>query len=115
MIKVGELSGNLDKSLEYLSIQLHREADLKNKLWGDDLSFGHCGGHVDYRRADGNFVLPQLTSVFKDFGSSLPVSTKMVIWFADFMSGNAVLVIGLMIAFIAGAIAIYRTYREKSF
>ena len=114
MIKVGELSGNLDKSLEYLSIQLHREADLKSKTMGAMIYPSVIvGAMLIIGVLMAIFVLPQLTSVFKDFGSSLPVSTKMVIWFADFMSGNAVLVIGLIIAFIAGAIAIYRTYPGK--
>lgn len=34
MVKVGEISGNLEKSLEYLGIQLEREADLKSKTKG---------------------------------------------------------------------------------
>ncbi len=114
MIKVGELSGGLDKSLEYLSIQLHREADLKSKTMGAMIYPSVIvGAMLIIGVLMAIFVLPQLTSVFKDFGSSLPVSTKIVIWFADFMSGNAALVIGLMVGFIAVAVAIYRTYPGK--
>jgi len=117
MIKVGELSGNFVKSLEYLSIQLHREADLKSKTKGAMIYPSVIvGAMLIIGVLMAIFVLPQLTSVFKDFATELPVSTKIVIWFADFMSANAVFVISLMVAFIGAAIAIYRTYPgQKAF
>jgi type IV pilus assembly protein PilC len=34
MVKVGEVGGSLEKSLEHLSIQLEREADLRSKVKG---------------------------------------------------------------------------------
>ncbi len=80
MIKVGELSGNLDQSLQYLSLQLEREADLRS----------HVRGAMIYPSviiiamvlvgvAMSIFVLPKLTSVFKDFNTQLPLSTRIVI------------------------------------
>jgi len=114
MIKVGEMTGNLDKSLEYLSIQLHREADLKSKTKGAMIYPSVIvAAMLIIGVLMAIFVLPQLTSVFKDFSTSLPVSTKIVIWIADFMSGNAILVIGLMVGLIVAAVAIYRTYPGK--
>ncbi len=114
MIKVGELSGNLDKSLEYLSIQLHREADLKSKTRGAMIYPSVIvGAMLIIGVLMSIFVLPQLTSVFKDFSTSLPLATRVVIWFADFMSAHAVIVIGLMMAFIAALVSIYRTYPGK--
>lgn len=111
MVKVGEMSGNLDKSLEYLSIQLHREADLKSKTKGAMIYPSVImGAMVIIGVLMSIFVLPSLTSVFKEFGGTLPLSTRIVMKFADFMSGNAVLVLGGMVAFIAGMVAVYRTY-----
>lgn len=111
MVKVGEMSGNLDKSLEYLSIQLHREADLKSKTKGAMIYPSVImGAMVIIGVLMSIFVLPSLTSVFKEFGGTLPLSTRLVMKFADFMSGNAVLVLGGMVAFIAAMVAVYRTY-----
>ena len=110
MIKVGELSGNLDKSLEYLSIQLQREASLKSKVKGAMI---YPSVIVSAMLIIGVlmsiFVLPQLTSVFKDFATDLPFTTKMVMAFADFMSGHAVLVIIALVGMVAGFVGIIRT------
>ena len=61
------------------------------------------------------FVLPQLTSVFKDFGGSLPLTTRIVIAFSDFMSGHAFIAIGGILAIIAGAVAALHTYDGKRY
>lgn len=114
MVKVGEMSGNLDKSLEYLSIQLHREADLKSKVRGAMI---YPSVIVSAMFIIGLFmaifVLPQLTSVFKQFGGNLPITTKAVIAFSDFMSGHAILVIGGFVAIIGAFIAALKTYKGK--
>jgi len=111
MIRVGELSGSLDKSLAYLSDQLEREASLKSKVKGAMMYPGVImSAMLIIGVLMSIFVLPSLTSVFKDFGADLPVTTKIVIAFADFMSGHAVLVIGGLIALIAALISVYKTY-----
>ncbi len=110
MVEVGEISGNLEKSLEYLRIQLQREADLKSKTKGAMIYPGviiSAMGIIGIALAI--FVLPSLTATFKDFDTQLPVTTKIVIGFSDFMAGHAVLVIGGLIALIGGAIAFMRT------
>lgn len=117
MVKVGELSGSLEKSLEYLTIQLKREADLKSKTQGAMIYPSVIvGAMVIIGVLMSIFVLPKLTSVFKEFNTQLPLATRVVIAFADFMSGHAVLVIGGIIALIAGLIAFLKTYvGQKAF
>ncbi len=111
MIKVGEVSGNLDKSLEYLSIQLQREASLRSKVKGAMIYPSVIvGAMVIIGVLMAIFVLPQLTSVFKQFSGTLPVSTQMVIAFSDFMSGNATLVIGGMFATVFAGMGILKTH-----
>ncbi len=114
MIKVGELSGNLDKSLEYLSIQLQREADLRSKTRGAMI---YPSVIVSAMLIIGIlmsiFVLPSLTSTFQQFGGQLPFSTRVVIAFSDFMSHHAIIVIGGLIAFIAGVVSFLKTYTGK--
>jgi type IV pilus assembly protein PilC len=114
MVKVGEVSGGLDKSLEYLNIQLHREADLKSKVKGAMIypsviifAMLIIGVLLSI------FVLPSLTAIFKDSGSSLPITTKMVIWFADFMSAHAWVVVSVLVIFISGLVSAYRTHEGQ--
>ena len=110
MIKVGELSGNLDKSLEYLAIQLEREADLKSKVKGAMIYPSViCGAMVIIGLLMSIFVLPNLVSVFKDFGGQLPLATRIVIHISDFMSAHAIVAIGGFIACIVAFVMFLRT------
>lgn len=94
MVHVGEMSGNLEKSLEYLSIQLHREADLKSKTKGAMIypaviviAMFIIGVLMSI------FVLPNLTATFKESDVPLPLMTRIVVSFADFMSANALVAV----------------------
>lgn len=114
MIKVGEVSGNLDKSLEYLSIQLQREASLKSKIKGAMIYPSVIvSAMVIIGILMSIFVLPQLTSVFKQFGGNLPPTTRVVIAFSDFMSGHAFLAIAILVGAIVSVAAALRTYQGK--
>lgn len=110
MVEVGEISGNLEKSLEYLRIQLQREADLKSKTKGAMIYPGVIiSAMLIIGIALSIFVLPSLTATFKDFDTDLPVITKIVIAFSDFMAGNAIVVIVGLLVFIGGGIYFLRT------
>jgi len=115
MVKVGELSGSLDKSLEYLTIQLHREADLKSKVRGAMIYPAVIvAAMVIIGILMSIFVLPKLTSIFKEFGTvDLPFMTKVVIFIADFMSAHAIIMIILIIAAVTGVVMFYKTYQGK--
>lgn len=116
MIQIGELSGNLEKSLEYLTIQLQREADLKSKTKGAMIYPAVImGAMFVIGILMSIFVLPKLTSIFKDFKSDLPFMTKMVIHLADFMSSHAILAVGIIILVISGLVAGYKTYTGKKY
>jgi type IV pilus assembly protein PilC len=110
MIKIGEMSGNLDKSLEYLSIQLEREADLKSKVRGAMMypSVIVCA-MIIIGVLLAIFVLPNLMSIFTEQGVTLPLSTRIVIGISNFMSGHAVLAIGGMIGIALAAVLFFRT------
>lgn len=116
MVKVGELSGKLNESLEYLTNQLHREADLKSKTKGAMI---YPAVIVTTMAIIGVlmaiFVLPKLTSIFKEFDSDLPVLTRGVIAVADFMSGNAVVVIAGIVVITFGVISLLNTYSGKKY
>jgi type IV pilus assembly protein PilC len=114
MVEVGELSGNLEKSLEYLRIQLQREADLKSKTKGAMIYPSVIiSAMVVIGIALAIFVLPSLTATFKDFDTKLPFTTRIVIMFSDFMAAHAILVIGGLIAAVVGFIMGMRTQPGK--
>jgi type IV pilus assembly protein PilC len=110
MFKVGELSGSLDKSLEQLSIQLQREHELTSKTKGAMIypvvvlfAILVVGILMSI------FVLPALVGIFKDSQMTLPLMTRIVIAFVDFMSGHTFLALGGICLVIGGGIAIMRT------
>ncbi len=112
MIKVGEMSGNLEKSLEYLSIQLEREADLKSKTKGamiypSVIVFAMV--IIGFLMAV--FVLPKLTATFKEFGGELPLMTRIVVALTDFISGNAILVALVLVGGSVGTMLFFKTER----
>jgi type II secretory pathway component PulF len=50
------------------------------------------------------FVMPRLSTVFEDLGDDLPATTRMLLATTDFITGNALLIIGA----IVGAFVLYR-------
>ncbi|GAC1413681.1 MAG: type II secretion system F family protein [Candidatus Doudnabacteria bacterium] len=110
MFKVGELTGSLDKSLEQLAIQLQREHELTSKTKGAMIypavvvfAITLVGILMSI------FVLPSLVGIFKDSQIPLPVMTRIVIAFTDFMSGHTFLALGIIFTVVGGMIAIMRT------
>ncbi len=114
MVRVGEISGNLDKSLEYLSVQLQREHDLISKTKGAMMYPAVVvGAIVIIGILMSIFVLPSLVSIFKGSGMQLPLATRIVIGFVDFMSQHTILALGIIIAVIAAAIFMLKTKSGK--
>lgn len=110
MIKVGEVSGNLEKALEYLAIQLEREADLKSKTRGAMIYPAVIvSAMIIIGLLMAIFVLPKLTSIFKEFDTQLPLATRIVIAISDFMGNNAITVLLLFGAIVASTVYLVRT------
>ena len=92
MIRVGENSGSLEEVLNILAVQLEKEHELIGKVKGAlvypavILVAMFLIGIVMMI-----FVVPKLTSVFKDLGSELPASTQFVIGASDFLKNNIVI------------------------
>lgn len=80
MIRVGEISGNLDEVLNILSLQLEKDHELIKKVTGAMVypavilvAMGLIGVVMMI------FVVPQITVVFKDLNATLPASTQFII------------------------------------
>lgn len=114
MVKVGEMSGDLEKSLEYLGIQLEREHDLKSKTKGAMMYPAVIvSAMVIIGIVLSIFVLPKLTATFKEFDAELPLTTRMVVSFTDFTSSHPVVILLLLFGAITGFILSLRTEPGK--
>ena len=49
------------------------------------------------------FVIPKLSDLFKDMGGDLPVTTKMLLGGADFITSNWILCLGAIIGIVVGS------------
>lgn len=93
IVGIGEESGTLEQNLEYLATQLKEAYEFRRKVSGALLypglvvSVGFVvGGAVAV------FVLPKLVDLFSSLDINLPLSTKILLWFASFMKQYGILV-----------------------
>ncbi len=61
------------------------------------------------------FVIPAFEKMFADFGGSLPVPTQIVINISNFVQNYILVIIGGIIALIAGVKRIYATKKGRDF
>lgn len=105
MIKAGEVSGNLQKSLEFIATNTNKNYQLTSKIKGalyyPAFVLGIAGliGFVVI-----SFVLPKLTVVIKEMNAPVPWYTTAVMSLGDFMASYWWAVLLLFIAVIGSAI-----------
>ena len=86
IVKIGEESGTLDKNLSYLAEQLEKSHKLKKQMIGAMIyPMIILGGTFILGTVLSIFVLPKLTRMFKNFKVELPLTTRILIKFSDFM------------------------------
>lgn len=87
MIKAGELSGNLQRSIVFLADNSEKNNELNSKIRSAlfypafVLSASVIIGFVVF-----TVILPKLTGIFKDFNVAIPWYTKMFMFVGNFMS-----------------------------
>jgi len=103
MIQAGEVSGNLQQSLESLADNIEKNYVLTQKIKGVIyypafiLTAFFAVGFLMI-----TFVIPKLTEMLKDTHAQLPVTTKALIWTGDFMQHYWWAVLIAAIAAVAG-------------
>ncbi len=105
MVKAGEVSGNLQKSLNDLANNIEKNYDLSNKLKsamyypGFILSAMFVVGFSMMA-----FVIPKLLEILKESNAVLPLQTRILIWTSDFFAAYwwaiGAAVIGIIVALI---------------
>ena len=107
LVRSGEISGTLDRALNYLADQQERDYTLASKVRGAMIypifivSAILVVGVLMFL-----FVLPQLIDVLKEAGAALPLTTRVLIWATEALQKYwLVLILGII-----GAIVAFRFY-----
>jgi len=114
MVQSGELSGNLQKSLEDLANNIEKNYILTQKIKGVlyypafILSAFFIVAFVMI-----TFVIPKLMEMIKETNAKLPITTKILIWSGDFMQKWWWAVLLAVIAAIVSLIYYVRTEDGK--
>lgn len=116
MVAAAEESGNLPQSLKILNEQMAKTYDLRRKVKGAMiypaviLSAMLVIGFLMLV-----FLVPVLTATFKELGSELPWSTKLIIWFSDSFSSNLTPIIIILVVLLLGVGGFLRSRAGRHF
>jgi len=110
IVKVGEESGTLEANLVILARQMEREHELKTKVRGAMIyplviAMAMIGIGILMLI----MVVPQLAEVFEEFGTSLPLSTRIIIALGDFFKERWYLLALIVFVFLLLAKAALKT------
>jgi type IV pilus assembly protein PilC len=110
MVRAGEESGRLVEALDVVSKQLEQGYTLRKKvksamMYPSIVFFAMIVIGIIMMI----YVVPTLTSTFKEFNMELPMSTKIIMGISDFLVANTVLALGLLIGMALAVILGLRT------
>ena len=116
MIKSGEASGKLSEIFSYLADNLEKEANFRGKVIGALIYpafvvvvfFGVFFLITLY-------IIPQISVVLKETKTELPLVTRAVMWFSDFLKNNVLFVLLGIIPLIVGFFLLSRDRRGRKF
>jgi len=114
MIRVGEVSGNLEKNLEELSNQMKKDHDLVSKVRGAMIYpivivIATIGiGIVMFI-----YVIPNVLSIFEEIDVELPLATRLLIAFSNVITEHGIVVLIVSISVIIGIVLGLRTKKGK--
>jgi type IV pilus assembly protein PilC len=114
LVAAGEVGGILDTILNRLAAYIEKALKLKKKV-KSAMTYPTTiiGIAVVVIAVILIFVIPSFEKMFADFGSTLPVPTQIVIDLSNFIQKYILLIIGAVVAFIAGFKRFYRTQKGR--
>lgn len=116
MVNAGETSGNLEHTLFQLAAQLKKAYALKKKI-RNAMIYPVLIIVVMIVVGTGLFifVVPKILDLYLASGYTLPLPTRIILWLSDFISSNALLLIGTVSIISVSAYAWGRTEAGKMF
>ena len=86
MVKAGEMSGGLQRSVKYVADNIEKNYYMTSKIRG---SLMYPGFVIGAASIIGflvvTFILPKITSIIKEMGIAVPWYTRVLMWLGDFM------------------------------
>jgi len=109
LIKVGEESGTLENSLIYLVEQMQKEKELRQKVQGAMLypavilfATSAIGLGLAF------FILPQIIGLFESLNVELPITTKILIFFARLLRDWGLIILPAAVVLAVALVAFTR-------
>jgi type IV pilus assembly protein PilC len=103
MIRSGETTGRLEEVMNYLADQMERDFDLMTRIKGAMIyPIIVIFGLVIVGFVMLTFVVPKLTDVLKESGTTLPWTTNLLIATSDFFKRFAMQIIALVVVSVVG-------------
>lgn len=114
MVRAGEESGGLVASLREIGSTIEKSFELNRKIKGAMMypSVIICA-IIIIGILMMIYVVPTLTKTFKDLGTELPPTTKLVINVSDFMSSSPLLLFAILAAIVFGIWGMFKFKKTK--
>lgn len=110
MVRAGEEGGKLAESLDILALQMERTSTLKKKIKG---AMVYPVIVITIMIAIGVlmmiFVIPTLTTTFKELNVKLPLATTVIIVTSDFLAGHTIFALLSMVGTFFGITSLFKT------
>lgn len=114
MVGVGELSGNLEKNLEEVAIQMRKDFELKRRVRGAlILPAIILTALIGVTILMLTVVLPKLITIFEESDIELPLATRMVVGITGILSRYGFWVALVAVAVIIGLVALLKSDKGK--
>jgi len=114
MVKAGEVSGNLQKSLNDLADNIEKNYDLTNKLKS---AMYYPGFIFSAMMIVGflmmTFVVPKLLAILKETDAVLPIQTRILIWTSDIFAAYWWAIGPVIISLVIAIVYYFRTKDGK--
>jgi len=112
LVRSGEAAGSLDEVLKNMADSLEKQEEFKGKVKGAMIYPSIVViGMIVVIFIMMIFVIPKLTSMYEEFGTELPLPTKILIGTSKFFSHFWFVVIGI----IVGLIYAFQTWKKTAF
>ncbi len=109
LIKTGELSGSLEENLKQLMVILEKDMDFKHKLRSAMMyPVFILVAVIGLGLAIALFVLPSLIPLFGSMDVELPLSTRVLLWFAEWFEAYGTLIFFTFLGLIIALIILFR-------
>jgi len=114
MVESGEVSGKLEEVLKRLYIQFKKNHELISKVKGaltyPIVVLAAMGGIGIFMMI---FVVPKITSMFKDFDAELPLATRLLIKISDSLAADGLFYLIGLVVFMIIIVRLIKTAKGK--